>query len=155
MKRQYSVFLLFLIFFSNTSFSFSCLHKNGNLSCLEYINNYDGDTITFNIPGLHPLIGSSIKVRLNGIDTAEIKGSRPCEKKIAILTKNFVRSILEEAKVIELKEPKRGKYFRIIGDILVDSVNIGNLLLEKKLAIPYDGGHKADYDWCQVKGFST
>ena len=38
-----------------------------------YLRNYDGDTITFNLPGLHSIIGEKITVCVNGIDTPEIK----------------------------------------------------------------------------------
>ncbi len=43
-----------------------------------YLRNYDGDTITFNLPGLHPIIGEKISIRVNGIDTPEMRGK--CEK---------------------------------------------------------------------------
>jgi micrococcal nuclease len=36
------------------------------------------DGIHFNLPGLHPIIGERISIRVNGIDTPEIMGK--CEK---------------------------------------------------------------------------
>ena len=131
----------------------SCQQSEEIFQQLEYLNNYDGDTITFNIPCVHPLLGSFMKVRLNGIDTAEIRGSRPCEKKIALYTKDFVASLLAPAHEIELTNFKRGKYFRIVGDVIFDGQNLSKVLLENHLAIPYDGGTKADYDWCSLKIF--
>ena len=129
----------------------SCQQSEESFQHLEYLDNYDGDTITFNIPCVHPLIGSFMKIRLNGVDTAEIRGSRPCEKKIALYTKDFVTSLLTPAHEIELTNFKRGKYFRIVGDIIFDGRNLSEVLLENHLAIPYDGGTKADYDWCSLK----
>ena len=46
----------------------------GDYKGAVYLRNYDGDTITFNLPGLHPIIGEEISIRVNGIDTPEIKG---------------------------------------------------------------------------------
>ena len=37
---------------------------------------YDGDTCMFTIPGVHPLFGEKISVRIAGIDTPEIKSKR-------------------------------------------------------------------------------
>lgn len=37
---------------------------------------------------------------------------------------------------------KRGKYFRIVAEVRVDGQNLGQLLIEKGLAKPYDGGKK-------------
>ena len=50
----------------------------GDYEGAVYLRNYDGDTITFNLPGLHPIIGEKISIRVNGIDTPEIQGK--CEK---------------------------------------------------------------------------
>ena len=36
--------------------------------------------ITFNLPGLHPIIGEKINIRVNGIDTPEIRGKCDQEK---------------------------------------------------------------------------
>ena len=41
---------------------------------VTYHRCYDGDTYTFTLPGIHPLFGEKISVRITGIDTPEIKG---------------------------------------------------------------------------------
>lgn len=43
---------------------------------------YDGDTCMMSLPGIHPLFGDHIPVRLAGIDTPEMKGQ--CERGEAI-----------------------------------------------------------------------
>ena len=43
-----------------------------------YLQNYDGDTIRFDLPRYPPIAGDDIRVRVNGIDTPEINGK--CEK---------------------------------------------------------------------------
>ena len=45
-----------------------CRHTGTIFRCVKYVRNYDGDTITFNIPNLHPLFGKSISVRVRGIN---------------------------------------------------------------------------------------
>ena len=70
------IVLLILIFL----FLHSPAHAKsfGDYEGAVYLRNYDGDTITFNLPSLHPIIGEKISIRVNGIDTPEIKGK--CEK---------------------------------------------------------------------------
>lgn len=136
--------LLFFLILSKALFA--------NFTRVTYVDNYDGDTITVNIPKVHPLLGKKIKVRLNGIDTPEIRGSSPCEKKIALQAKYFVQRALSEAHKIELRNPSRGKYFRIVADVWFDGSNLGEILLAEKLAVPYDGGTKPENPWCKSKG---
>jgi micrococcal nuclease len=69
--------LLILLFLLPPSYSFA--KSFGDFEGAVYIRNYDGDTITFNLPSLHPIIGEKISIRVNGIDTPEIRGN--CEKK--------------------------------------------------------------------------
>ena len=40
-----------------------------------------------------------------------------------------------------------GKYFRIVGRLIADDVDISELLIERQLAVLYDGGTKTK-DWC-------
>ena len=113
-----------------------------------YLQNYDGDTITFNLPGLHPIIGEKIFVRVNGIDTPEIKGKCEKEKYDAQQARDMVADILKDAEKIDLKNMKRGKYFRIVADVYVGGENIADMLIEAGMAVKYDGGKKIK-DWCE------
>ena len=146
--------LFFTFLLASTSFFLyarsDCKHSSSVFKCLTYLDNYDGDTITVHIPDTHPLFGEAIKVRIIDIDTPEIHGTTSCEKDRALYVKEYVKSLLSGAKYLELRSPSRDKYFRILGDIWFDGKSLKNLLLEKKLAIPYDGGRKIDYDWCQT-----
>ena len=53
--------------------SHSLAKSFGDYEGAVYVRNYDGDTITFTLPSLHPIIGEKISIRVNGIDTLEIK----------------------------------------------------------------------------------
>jgi len=112
-----------------------------------YVRNYDGDTITFNLPGLHPIIGEKIAIRVNGIDTPEIKGRCDKEKYGAKQAKEMVADILKDAENINLSNMKRGKYFRIAADVFVDGDNLADILIEAGMAIKYNGGKKT-HKWC-------
>ena len=92
----------------------------GDIQGAVYVRNYDGDTITFNLPGLHPIIGEKISIRINGIDTPEIRGKCEKEKYDAQQTKEMVADILKDAERIDLKNIERGKYFRIVADVFVE-----------------------------------
>lgn len=126
----------------------ACTHSKTRFECVEYVRNYDGDTITFNINGVHPLIGDHIGIRVNGVDTPEIKGKTECEKKRAKEVKAFVQAKLELAKRIDLINLDRGKYFRIVADVIIDGENLSEILIKEKYAYPYDGGTKSVIDWC-------
>ena len=112
-----------------------------------YLKNYDGDTIRFNLPGYPPIAGKDIRVRVNGIDTPEIKGKCKKEKYEAQQARDMVADILKGAEKINLKNMKRGKYFRIAADVIVDGENLADVLIEAGMAIKYNGGKKT-HKWC-------
>ncbi len=120
----------------------------GDYQGAVYIRNYDGDTVTFNLPGLHPIIGEKISIRVNGIDTPEIRGKCEKEKYDAKQAKEMATDILKDAERIDLKNMKRGKYFRIAADVIVDGENLGDMLVEAGMAIHYNGGKKT-HKWCE------
>ena len=143
MKKLVFLFLAFLLLPS-----YSLAKSFGNYEGAIYIRNYDGDTITFNLPGLHPIIGEKISIRVNGIDTPEIRGKCEKEKYDAKQAKELVADILKEAEMIALINMERGKYFRIAADVIVDGESLADLLIESGMAIKYDGGKK-NKNWCE------
>ena len=74
---------LLLIFMFFTPFGLqaeeSCVHDDSSFRCVKYVKNYDADTITFNVPNVHPLIGKKINIRVLGVDTPEIRTKNKCE----------------------------------------------------------------------------
>ena len=128
--------------------SYSLAKSFGDYEGAVYVRNYDGDTVTFNLPGLHPIIGEKINIRVNGIDTPEIKGK--CEKEIydAKQAQQMVADILKDAEQIVLRNMERGKYFRIAADVIVDGESLADILIEAGMAVRYDGGKKT-HKWCE------
>lgn len=122
---------------------------------VEYVDNYDGDTISVNLVDLkkwdkntkYEVLWKNISVRIGGIDTPELKGSCPEETKLAKTAKAFVHEQLVNARKISIDNTDRDKYFRILAEVFVDDYPLSQLLLDQGLAIPYDGGTKSNY-WC-------
>ena len=111
---------------------------------------YDGDTFRANIAEFPPIVGENIGIRINGIDTPEIRGRCHSEIALAKDAQRFAEKTLRSAKVVELRNMQRGKYFRIVADVYADGVNVGDQLIKEGLAVVYDGGRKAK-DWCKYE----
>ena len=114
----------------------------------EVTSIYDGDTFRVNINSYPSIIGHRMSIRVNGIDTPEMRGKCTNEKILAREAKQLTVSTLRGAKVIELRNIKRGKYFRIVADVFVDDISLSERLIDSKLAVAYDGGTKTK-DWCK------
>jgi micrococcal nuclease len=114
----------------------------------KVIKVYDGDTITIAsvLPNtVEPVYRFS--VRLNGIDTPEIKGKTPEERELA----KHARDALSDkiyGRFIELKNIDMEKYGRILADVYLDNEHINQWLIDSNFAVPYDGGTKyRPADW--------
>ena len=126
----------------------NCKHDINNFRCVKYVKNYDGDTITVNIPKIHPLFGENAHIRVLGIDTPELRTKDLCEKKVGYKAKEFVEKAVSKANKIDLENVSRGKYFRIVADVKLDGKSLTQMLLKKGLGVEYYGGRKAKINWC-------
>ena len=116
---------------------------------VAFVDAYDGDTFTISIPYLPPIFGKNLRVRVAHIDAPEMNSDSTCEKKLAIEAGLEVTRILSSAKQIELIQPKRDKYFRVLADVMVNNkILLSQHMIDKKLAYPYDGDAKPEVDWC-------
>ena len=115
---------------------------------MKYHRCYDGDTCTFSLPGVHPLFGKEIPVRLAGIDTPEIKAACLQEKVLALQAREYVRTTLSKAQRIDLIDASRGKYFRVVARIVADGQDLTALLLNQNLGVPYASDRKSR-PWCR------
>lgn len=99
----------------------------------------DGDTIIVDIPDLPPVIGKNIGIRISGCDTPELHDKHPEKRARAQQAKSFVTTLLQGKKV-RLKDVKRGKYFRLIADVIIQQISLSTLLIDEGYAKPYSGG---------------
>ena len=120
----------------------------GSVYVSEVTSIYDGDTFRVNIKDYPTLLGYHMSIRVNGIDTPEMRTKCVKEKNLARKAKQFTVSFLRNAKVIELRNMKRGKYFRIVADVYADNQSLSSALIKHKLAVTYNGGTKTK-DWCK------
>ena len=120
----------------------------GSVTIAEVTSIYDGDTFRANIPDFPPIIGQHMGIRINGVDTPEMRGKCEQETVLAKRAKQYTLTMLRSAKTIELRNMQRGKYFRIVADVYADGQSVGEGLVREELAVVYDGGKKVK-DWCK------
>lgn len=145
LMKNYFIFLIVVF----CAFPALGAQSYGAVSVAKVISVYDGDSFKVDIEGYPEIIGKSIGVRVNGIDTPEIKGKCDAEKKLALKAKKITEILLLNAKKIVLTEMKRGKYFRIVADVNIDGNNLGEVLVQEGVALPYSGGKKT-HKWCNA-----
>jgi len=139
--------LIIIIIILTVSFSLYAKDKSyGDVKVLEVTSIYDGDTFRANIKGYPAIVGEHMSIRINGIDTPELQGKCDKEKQLARKAKQFTVEHLRGAKSITLKNIKRGKYFRLIADVYVDGISLGEQLIIKGHAVKYSG--KTKRNWC-------
>ena len=135
--------LLLLLILSLGVFSSQAAPQYGTAIVSKVISVYDGDTFRVDIDSLPPIVGKNIPIRLNGVDTPEIRGKCQYEKDLALKARDFVRNKLVNAKEIKLSKLQRGKYFRVVADVMIDGVSLEQELLDNELAYKYTGGKKS------------
>jgi endonuclease YncB( thermonuclease family) len=139
--------ILVLMFFALVAHSSQAAPQYGTVTVSKVISVYDGDTFRVNIDSLPPIVGKNIPIRVNGVDTPEIRGKCQYEKNLALKARDFVRVKLANAKEIKLTNLQRGKYFRVVANVVVDGVSLEQDLLDNELAYEYSGGKKSS--WCE------
>jgi len=115
-----------------------------------YHNCQDGDSCIFTIPEVHPLLGKRMKVEVSGIDAPELKGGCARELRMAQKARDLMRTLLRNAKTIDLINARRGSNFHLDAKVLVDGKNTAEILISRQLAARYDGG-VSPADWCFKK----
>jgi endonuclease YncB( thermonuclease family) len=108
----------------------------------KVIKVYDGDSITIaaKLPFENSLL-YRFSVRLNGIDTPEIKGKNEDEKEAAKNARDALSKLILN-KYVSLKNVDNEKYGRILADVYLDELHINDWLVKERYAVRYDGGTK-------------
>ena len=119
----------------------------GNVIVSRVTNVYDGDTFRVDIDQWPALIGKNAPIRINNIDTPELRAKCENEKRLALLAKKFTQDKLQHVDIIELKRLNRGKYFRITADVFIDGESLAEGLLAAGFARVYSGTVKKQ-SWC-------
>ena len=95
-----------------------------NVKVSRLLRVIDGDTFACDIDEHSAIAGKNISIRLRGINTPELRSRNPEERKSANLEKQRLSGLLNNARVIELRNIDRDKYFRIDADVYIDGIDI-------------------------------
>ena len=106
----------------------------------------DGDTVDVDIDLGFDIILAKQRIRLYGIDTPESRTRDKEEKFYGKLAASFLKKQCKKGTCIALRTylDKRGKFGRILGEIIVDGVNVNQLMVEEHMAVEYHGQSKID-----------
>ena len=108
----------------------------------------DGDTVDV-ILNLGFDIMYKSRVRLYGIDTPESRTRNLDEKARGKMAGAFLKNAIDtgEKVVIQTKlKDSRGKFGRVLGNIIVDGININQLMIDNHHAAAYFGQSKDDIE---------
>ena len=108
---------------------------------------YDGDTFT--IATRMPIESPTtyrFSVRLRGIDAPELRGGTGGEEEhqAALHSQRELEKLILH-RVVELRNIGRDKYGRLLADVIYRSESVSSFMLQRKLALPYDGGTKSKF----------
>ena len=108
----------------------------------------DGDTIDVVLDLGFDILYKS-RVRLYGIDTPESRTRNLDEKVRGKMAAAFLKEAIEEGEKVciqtKLKD-SRGKFGRVLGDVVVDGVNINQSMVDNHHAVKYFGQSKDDIE---------
>ena len=108
----------------------------------------DGDTVDVTLDLGFDIL-HKCRVRLYGIDTPECRTRDLDEKARGKMAAGFVQSSIEEGKLIKIRtklKDSKGKYGRVLGELIVDDININEAMIKKHLCVYYFGQSKADVE---------
>ena len=106
----------------------------------------DGDTVDIDIDLGFGVWLHKERVRIYGIDTPESRTRDKVEKRFGLLAKEFVKGFVKGSSVIlrTQKYDAKGKFGRILGDIIVDDKSLSETMIQEHHAVAYHGQSKED-----------
>jgi micrococcal nuclease len=132
-KIFYMIGAILLAIFGLTPLAIS---EPTQLEVLKVTKVHDGDTFKVNLNCDLDLFCKDVAIRPTGYDAVELTSAE--NKADAIAAREQLRDLLVNAQRIELRNVKRGKYFRIVADVYIDNVKLSDIMLDTGLVKPYD-----------------
>lgn len=142
--------ILFITLIIALSLNAQSNQSYGSVLVSEVTRIYDARTFRVNIKDFPDILGDNILIRVNQIDTPDINSTCKQEKGLARQAKEYAVVSLRTAKKIELRNIKRGKYFRIIADVYINEKSLADNLVKHNLAVAQNSDTKLK-DWCEEK----
>ena len=94
------------------------------------------------------------RVRLYGIDTPESRTRNKDEKARGKMAKAFLEDAINNGNTVVIQtklKDSRGKFGRVLGDVVVDGVNINQSMVDNHHAVKYFGQSKDDIEQEHLK----
>lgn len=113
----------------------------------------DGDTVDVDINLGFGIVYSNQRIRLYGIDTPESRTRNRIEKKYGLYAKEFLKARLGESCTLRTRLDGKGKFGRILGEFIVDDVNVNEEMIDKCMGVRYYGQSKTDIQAEHRKNF--
>lgn len=110
----------------------------------------DGDTVEFEAKWLPAPLKPVLSLRVLGVDTPEKAPRAKCDKeaKGGQAATDFTKKKVAEAKKIQIEIKDWDKFGgRVLGDVIIDGQSLSKMLIDNKLARPYNG--EAKKSWCE------
>ena len=108
----------------------------------------DGDTVDVVLDLGFDILYKS-RVRLYGIDTPESRTRNKDEKARGKMATAYLKQAISDGDkvVIQTKlKDSRGKFGRVLGDVVIDGLNINQTMVENNYAVKYYGQSKEDVE---------
>lgn len=104
----------------------------------------DGDTLDVDIDLGFDIILRNQRIRLYGVDTPELRTTNNEEKVFGFLAKDFVEKFVDKGDILLRTHDynPKGKFGRIIADIVVNGNSLSEFLIENYLGVAYFGQSK-------------
>lgn len=123
------VFIFILLILKNGKIDMKNTYDKNSYK-VNVLKVYDGDTFTAEVD-----LGFRIKMtqvfRLEGLNTPEIRGK---ERPEGLISRDFVRELMNKTKEVWVRTKKKGKYGRYIATVFLDGKNLNELLIKEGLA---------------------
>jgi len=108
---------------------------------------YDGDTIKGHVD-IWPNLTKYTSIRINGIDTPELRTKNKCEKTLGLKAKQALIDLIGD-KQVTISNVKLGKYAgRVLADVTVGGEDVAAYMINHGYAREYHGGKRVG--WCSV-----
>lgn len=120
------------------------------LKDFEVIRVIDGDTIEVTFPDVPAIFGKFISIRIRRMSAPEIRTKDLREKAYGYKAKSFLEDLLSAGSEITLRNVERGKYFRLVADVIIDGHSVKQAMFKAGYAVLWKKGHPKP-DWSKME----
>ena len=113
----------------------------------------DGDTVDVDIDLGFGIWMHKERVRIMGIDTPESRTRDKIEKKFGLASKARLKELMPigsmqtlHTQIDKSGEDKKGKFGRILGDFMVDTKFVTDIMINEGYAVQYNGQNKDEVE---------